>query len=480
MCVWRSISICVATAGAYLATGCSIHIPTIESDAIDYNHAIENMSNEVALLNVLRAKEGLPRHYTSISAIQGDLEFTAAGEIGSVLQHGSARQRTTATLPAAAEQLVRTTGADTYSPKISASVATSPNFTVSVLETDEFYKGILGPIKPEIIATYVSQGWSGPFLAHTLIEAIEFDFADGAVARFENDHRGDSLWKRWAGGIRLTVRAATPQANLVDEFSGPLTPEQISALYRVGLELERCDAPFEGAASCRHKLIRPGGNNVTFRPIILASETHPLSGEADDAIVVFSAEGAGAEKLEKYRSEVLARLKEPLLSGDPGCGTVSTKDHDARQAPWTTLSFDPLGADFRMPDTSMASQGGRLCIETVRIVPRSTDGVIYFVGEYLRYLEGREIDGACRPDIEVCIASSNSHGASTPLFRLRVGRGARREEGVSVSATVGSKRYWVEREGTHRSMQVLGLIQQLTNLHKKASAMPQPTFIQTR
>ena len=98
----RALLVCLSTA----LVGCSIHIPTIERDAIDYNQAIEQMANEVALLNVLRAMEGMPRHYSSISAIQGDLEVTTGANIGGTYPKGSQYTRTQDLVPTASDQVV--------------------------------------------------------------------------------------------------------------------------------------------------------------------------------------------------------------------------------------------------------------------------------------------------------------------------------------------------------------------------------------
>ncbi|NKB98539.1 MAG: hypothetical protein GKR90_08620 [Pseudomonadales bacterium] len=186
-----------------VCAGCStFHIPTVPRDSVDYNQAIEQMSNEIALLNVVRAKKWLPRHFTSISQIQGNLKITGSAELSAALPIDAVTKRIES---AVGVTNVRTPRADSYAPKLSTSVTTNPNFTVSILESEEFYRGILSPIEASVIATYLDQGWNPELVAHVMFESLDFVFSDGAVLRLDNDHRTGSAWRVLVSDIDFTM-----------------------------------------------------------------------------------------------------------------------------------------------------------------------------------------------------------------------------------------------------------------------------------
>ncbi|NKB98538.1 MAG: hypothetical protein GKR90_08615 [Pseudomonadales bacterium] len=114
----------------------------------------------------------------------------------------------------------------------------------------------------------------------------------------------------------------------------------------------------------------------------------------------------------------------------------------------------------------------------IRFGSRSVDGVIFYLGEYLRHVDTvNPRETACQTS-EICI------GSSDPLFRLEEKSGIRQSfwsrDPSELHASYGSNDYRIPTISglSHRSMQMVSLIQQLTNLHKKKSDQPTPTFIQ--
>jgi hypothetical protein len=92
--------------------------------SVDYNIQAETIKNQNLLNNIIRSAYRKPLQFTDLSTITG--QVSVSGAAGFAVPFGGPR------------------AGFIFSPSISAS--DTPNFTVSVLNTQEFYKGILTPI----------------------------------------------------------------------------------------------------------------------------------------------------------------------------------------------------------------------------------------------------------------------------------------------------------------------------------------------
>src|SRR4051812_36115859 len=68
----------IVCASSLLFGGCAMQA-AVERQTVEYNTAAAQMTNELTLLNIIRAKEDLPIYYTSISRLTGSLQVTASG-----------------------------------------------------------------------------------------------------------------------------------------------------------------------------------------------------------------------------------------------------------------------------------------------------------------------------------------------------------------------------------------------------------------
>jgi len=102
------------------------------------------------LLNIVRAAYRFPMHFTELSTLSG----TATVSVGGTL-----------TLPFA----TLNGGNSTFSAAPTGTLTDSPTFNMAVLETQEFYKGMLAPISQAQLATYVEEG-----LQRELVFALAF------------------------------------------------------------------------------------------------------------------------------------------------------------------------------------------------------------------------------------------------------------------------------------------------------------------
>src|SRR5918992_6225759 len=123
-----------------LATSLSscVIVDNFASRSVDYNLQAEHSKNENLLLNVVRAAYRKPLQFTELMTVTGQASASVTGVF---------------TLPFAANHAAATR-IFSFSP--GASVSGGPNFTVAVLNTKEFYQGILTPIPMQIVALFLA------------------------------------------------------------------------------------------------------------------------------------------------------------------------------------------------------------------------------------------------------------------------------------------------------------------------------------
>ncbi|MEW4448894.1 hypothetical protein [Qipengyuania sp. JC766] len=374
-----------------LLGGCAFS-PQLRQVAVDHNRTVAAMEDELTLLNIVRASERFPLHFTGIQTINGNVSVSATSGLEAEL----------------------TGGADLVVPGVGGSVATNPSFVGAVYATEDFQRGIQQTIAPTTIASYLDEGWPDELLMALFIERV--DIYDGNVPAgepIENEPMRGSGFEHFLCHYRLVSRPAISGASipgmaelidrglLADEAqTGEAKRKEIAAY----LDFVKRD---DMRVDSRGALVLAGSANS------VAIERRPVSRCGPD----HAAKGRDSE-----------------IDGD-------------RQ-----LRFEP---QFR-----------------------SVQGVIYFLGEYVRAdLKGGDQRLFRLPfENDECSAS-----APVPQYRklLSVERGA----GADLVATrFRGERFFVpdrdlascEAGATveARSMQVIALVQQLLNLHKSADSLP--------
>jgi hypothetical protein len=126
-------------AAAYLLTACSALslAPVIDSNARSYHQVVEDVTNSILVTNILRARDHAPLHYSDLSTINGSLQGTA--------------------------------GASAIFP---IGLQTSPSFTLGTLDTDDFTRGILTPVTPDVIKYFLDQGLDPRIAFLVFFEAV--------------------------------------------------------------------------------------------------------------------------------------------------------------------------------------------------------------------------------------------------------------------------------------------------------------------
>lgn len=121
-----------------LLAACSLS-GVMDDDVLDYFQVNDLATNRITLLNVLRAKDRAPLHFSELSQIRGQLSvsLTAAATMPiGPLSHTTSRGSTTS----------------------SANVSAAPSFDIVSLDTKDFTTGVMTPITPQTLKFFFDEG----------------------------------------------------------------------------------------------------------------------------------------------------------------------------------------------------------------------------------------------------------------------------------------------------------------------------------
>jgi hypothetical protein len=150
-------------AAASILSGCE-PIDVYAFRAIQYNFEAEETQNQVILLNIVRSSLHRPMEFTEITNIVG--ANSASGSLGFGFPIG----------PHPASAISTGTASGT--------IGGSTTFTIPVLDTQDFYEGLLNDIQPSLLGYYLQTPFiSKELLLNLLVERIVVHVTDGACAQ---------------------------------------------------------------------------------------------------------------------------------------------------------------------------------------------------------------------------------------------------------------------------------------------------------
>jgi hypothetical protein len=196
--------VCSSAAVAILA-GCAI-VDQYSGRAVVYNLEAEQAQGQALLLNVVRASLRRPMQFTSLNLITG--AATASGSASVAIPFGAG-------------------GASYKTGTFGTSVGGGPTFAVPVLDTQEFYNGLLAPIPGQMWDLYIQAGYPRELLFDLFIEKIvirksscpetahyrecEFQFTNFVGSDLEIDLF--TAFEEYLLGLGLTTEALQSTAN---------------------------------------------------------------------------------------------------------------------------------------------------------------------------------------------------------------------------------------------------------------------------
>jgi hypothetical protein len=216
--------------GSLIVGGCALQ-GVVQRQTVEYNAAAAAMADQLTLLNIVRAEEHMPIFYTSIGRLSGSIQVTASGGFNAQIKTaaptdtstltnanttgtavssmtgtsttpssiqtavgpgaatttttttgGTTTTSSTTTAPVAAAGTTITnllshavtSGGDVYTPSVGGQVVSGPSFDIQILDTQQFYQGVLQEVPFSTVETFINQGIDDRLLIRLLIERIEF------------------------------------------------------------------------------------------------------------------------------------------------------------------------------------------------------------------------------------------------------------------------------------------------------------------
>ena len=378
--------------------------------SVEYNLQAETIKNQNLLNNIIRSAYRRPLQFTDLTTITGQVSVSGTG--GFTVPFGGPRS------------------GFIFSPSVTASE--TPNFTVAVLNTQEFYKGILTPITTQILAYYISQGFPRELLLRLLISEIK-------------EENGRSLYN--APGSRHYDIFVSELESLI--FDRGLTVQPVLQIRAVGPPLSDKDAKdIKDIAKLDAQQIELVRHDV--------SEEHDGLSAAQKAML---RRDRIYYQLEKRNVSYRFCLDtEPETSKGPS--TCPTREEERRIE-------NPL-AKRQMAGIHALEIDGR----EISLKVRSVEGVIYYLGEIARLDLGLLDGNRVYPPT---IRGEHYCGGKNILFHLETGSG----QDQSISTSYGGSEYHVnvDPRGCDRSAQVMELVMELLALNNSAKDLPAPSVI---
>lgn len=487
--------------GSLTCSGCAFRTHVTRM-AVEHNEFVAGATNRQTIVNILRAREREPMHFTSFGQISGRVQST--GQIGvNVTANGDSMTETvtdsTVTKTGANGQLVDESitgtvaraaaqGATNFTPSASVQVVSGTDFQIAVNAGEEFYRGIMGPLSAGTIVHFLRQGYPPDLLTHLLIGRLQFEAVikepgpDGEVHRLnlgtiENTPDEAESANSFAAAVRCRQLSYLPRpvaenrvpVYSVSELAG-LAPEVLARIrageipassyeYRTSgrteFDLALSEPDIEQCGPIRQSLERRVDQWVAARGLTRrrpppprngSGTTSPPSNDPVDPLQMALRNVSGSEAVQTQAG--------PAVSGGiSGSGGASFS---------TSTYFDS-----RLPE-------GWTSELLINVTLRSVEGIIYYLGEYSRdeVTSPRLYSSACPPERPFCIPIIRVVPAGTFDPRDRLAEVEYRGQRYAVPLTGA-----VVSEERGRSSQVIALVQQLLNLHRSSKDLPSTPFV---
>ena len=192
-CVFGAVPLLVSA-----LVGCSV-VDDFSGRAVDFNMQAEQVQEQNLLLNVVRASLRRPMQFTGLQSITGNASVSGNGSLS--FPFGPPGHRPPKSL----------------SPDVlglGGSISGGPTFIVPVLDTQEFYEGILNPISLQVFDYYLEQGFPPEMLFDLFVSRIVVtwvsDKAPPRTGTGSDANCARSTSNANNGGLGITADSAAP------------------------------------------------------------------------------------------------------------------------------------------------------------------------------------------------------------------------------------------------------------------------------
>lgn len=426
--------------GAVALAGC--HFPDkFAVHSAEYNVQAATIKTQNLLVNILRAAHRRPLQFTDLTTVTGQTSLSAGGSFQ---------------LPFAG----RANGGPrllTFEPTVTETEA--PSFTVAVLNTKEFYEGILTPIPTQLLAYYLGIGMPRAMLLTLAIAEIDYGPAD-ALHRVYNRPNGAAAptyeqFQKLLGDLLdlgLNVEGVEEHTAIGAPFDQKSLPDPKDAI----------DQEAKGIKAVRHRLDEPGLSLPPEQRARFRSAGYFYQFEKTRVVYRFCFDRTFT------RNGTVLRPGTPIGDTgevvDPGaiCNSAAGQSGSATAAPPR-----PVGESTLQAGAPGEAGGSPTPRRVFTFSVRSTEAVIYFLGELMRHDLG-----LVPPPMTPMITSDSSRNI---LFHIDPGGGTL----GTISADFEGRAYHiaVDPTGGDRSSQVMDLLTELLAQNNSAKDLPAPSVI---
>ncbi|MDB5415832.1 MAG: hypothetical protein JWR10_4167 [Rubritepida sp.] len=383
---------------------------TIAEHAIAYNDTVERATDTQMLMNILRARDQAPMHFTTIGSIRGQLNAGAGlGYDGSTgLGNGLLA---------------------------SISGGTSPGFDIGPLDRQEFARGLMRPLDPTLFRVLWDRNMPDQLLIYLLVS--RFDEGPGGRRAVNDPRLRNNLTNEQRVACAVAGLDAQPPCDrfqaMVDRLTanGPILFNGYTRYVPVGPQLTRAEST---------------------KPELLASLREPG--------VSLRPDGNGWRLMRAIEQMAICIPGPPDAQGHQGY-TASAVDREPPQISPMSQAGNPCIADEVREASAQPGSGSPA--RGVAWYLRSVEEVLQYLGAVQR----REEQGIpYRIDTTGRVFRRDVGVEAPRLFRLWPAEPPQSR----ISARYRGQRWWVAAhdDGEDLTLRVLGLATQLLNIQKAA------------
>src|SRR5262249_11625405 len=139
-------------AAAALLPGCATSVP-LERGVLAYDHATADLLSRELRLNIARARNALPIHFTAVSSIAATYRVSLSGSVTPAL-----------------------TGSKGFLvvPFLGGSVEENPTLSISPMQGEEFTQRMLTPLSQAKVTALLAQGYDVDALLRLIASEVRF------------------------------------------------------------------------------------------------------------------------------------------------------------------------------------------------------------------------------------------------------------------------------------------------------------------
>ncbi len=386
---------------------CSI-VDDFSGRAVDFNMQAEQAQEQALLLNIVRASLRRPMQFTGLQSITGTASISGGSTFSFPFGEATHRPKGAVSPDVAG---------------LSGTISGGPTFIVPVLDTQEFYEGILAPISLQVFDYYLQQGLPAEVMFDLFVSKIVITQGAGINCRdtsFSNSVSDDVEFDQFQAilDVLLAAGLSTEHVETVSSFGPAISAKSLAPKGGAddGKDAAALINAYSAAATAGFKLQKAAGPDDSYRLEKSAvSYRFCFQDPGPDARVQLGVDAALI--CNHARDRANARDEGPRASSEGGCSLAASPalGQPPAAAPASgltepgrpdsggnaTLNFklgsDVLAAlDRRLgaaaaSNPSTASYAQRISAQALipgavsfKLQLRSTEGILYYLGEVTR------------------------------------------------------------------------------------------------